>query len=116
MAKSSGIGGILITLLVLGGAGYGGYYFYSKKGSQEIEYSTVAVRKASVRQSITATGALQTVRQVDVSTIKVLAKQWYGGRGDAPAKPSTHTALDDIRASVAELKWYRDHCFVMVPN
>jgi HlyD family secretion protein len=69
MAKSSGIGGILITLLVLGGAGYGGYYFYSKKGSQEIEYSTTAVKRASVRQAITATGALQTVRQVDVSTL-----------------------------------------------
>ena len=69
MAKSSGIGGILITLLVLGAAGYGGYYFYSKKGSQEIEYATAAVRKASVRQTITATGALQTVRQVDVSTL-----------------------------------------------
>ncbi len=69
MAKSSGIGGILITLLVLGAAGYGGYYFYSKKGNQEIEYSTVAVKKASIRQSITATGALQTVRQVDVSTL-----------------------------------------------
>jgi HlyD family secretion protein len=69
MAKSSGIGGILITLLVLGAAGYGGYYFYAKKGAQEIEYSTVAIRRASIRQSITATGALQTVRQVDVSTL-----------------------------------------------
>ena len=69
MAKSSGIGGILITLLVLGAAGYGGYYFYSSKGSQEIEYSTTAVRRGSVRQTITATGALQTVRQVDVSTL-----------------------------------------------
>jgi len=69
MAKSSGIGGIIITLLVLGAAGYGGYYFYSKKGSQEIEYSTTAVKKSSVRQTITATGALQTVRQVDVSTL-----------------------------------------------
>lgn len=55
-------------------------------------------------------------RQIDVSTIKVLSKQWYGGRGDAPGKPSAHTALDDIRASVAELKWYRDHCFVLVPS
>ena len=69
MAKSSGIGGILITLLLLGAAGYGGYYFYSTKGSQEIEYSTTAVRRGSVRQTITATGALQTVRQVDVSTL-----------------------------------------------
>lgn len=55
-------------------------------------------------------------RQVDVSTIKVLAKQWYGARGEAPAKASTHTALDDIRASIAELKWYQEHLFVMIPS
>lgn len=55
-------------------------------------------------------------RQVDVSTIKVLARSWYGGRGDPPGKPSSHTALEDIRASIAELSWYRDHCFVMIPS
>lgn len=55
-------------------------------------------------------------RQIDVSTIKVLAREWYGGKGEAPGKASKHTALDDIRASIAELKWYRDHCFVMVPG
>jgi oligoribonuclease len=55
-------------------------------------------------------------RQIDVSTIKVLSKQWYGARGEAPGKPSSHTALEDIRASIAELKWYRDHCFSLVPN
>jgi oligoribonuclease len=55
-------------------------------------------------------------RQIDVSTIKVLSKQWYGAQGEAPGKPSSHTALDDIRASISELKWYRDHCFVLIPN
>jgi len=55
-------------------------------------------------------------RQIDVSTIKVLSRQWYGGKGEAPSKASSHTALEDIRASIAELKWYRDHCFVMVPS
>ena len=55
-------------------------------------------------------------RQIDVSTIKVLAKQWYAARGEAPGKPSSHTALEDVRASIAELKWYRDHCFVLVPS
>jgi oligoribonuclease len=55
-------------------------------------------------------------RQVDVSSIKVLSKQWYGARGEAPSKASTHTALDDIRASVNELRWYRDHVFTLVPN
>jgi len=55
-------------------------------------------------------------RQIDVSTIKVLSRQWYGAKGESPGKPSSHTALEDIRASIAELKWYRDHCFVMVPS
>ena len=55
-------------------------------------------------------------RQIDVSTIKVLAKQWYGGRGEAPGKASMHTALDDIRASVNELRWYRDHLFTLIPH
>ena len=50
-------------------------------------------------------------RQIDVSTIKVLSKQWYGESGNAPGKPSTHTALDDIRASIAELRWYRQNIF-----
>lgn len=55
-------------------------------------------------------------RQIDVSTIKVLSKQWFGAAGEAPGKPSTHTALDDIRASIAELKWYREHCFTILPT
>ena len=55
-------------------------------------------------------------RQIDVSTVKILAREWYGGKGEAPGKPSAHTALEDIRASIAELKWYRDTCFALVPN
>ncbi len=55
-------------------------------------------------------------RQIDVSTIKVLSRAWYGGKGDAPGKPSSHTALDDIRASIAELGWYRDHLFSIMPS
>lgn len=55
--------------------------------------------------------ALLHYRQIDVSTIKVLSKQWYGGAGEAPGKPSSHTALDDIRASLAELRWYRQNIF-----
>ena len=50
-------------------------------------------------------------RQIDVSTIKVLSKQWYGPAGDSPGKPSNHTALDDIRASLAELRWYKQNIF-----
>jgi oligoribonuclease len=51
-------------------------------------------------------------RSVDVSTIKELARRWAPQVVEAaPRKETTHRALDDIRESVAELRWYRDHLF-----
>lgn len=45
-------------------------------------------------------------RQVDVSTLKVLAGAWYGP-GAIPKKSEKHTALEDIQESIAELEHYR---------
>ena len=51
-------------------------------------------------------------RSVDVSTIKELAKRWYPkALADAPQKAGGHRALDDIRESVEELRWYRTTFF-----
>jgi len=51
-------------------------------------------------------------RSVDVSTIKELAKRWYPEViAAAPPKTSTHRALDDIRESIAELRYYRTALF-----
>ena len=51
-------------------------------------------------------------RSVDVSTIKELARRWYPGALEAtPRKATAHRALDDIRESIDELRWYRDHVF-----
>ena len=52
-------------------------------------------------------------RSVDVSSIKELAKRWYPdlNRG-RPHKQGSHRALDDIRESIAELRWYRQRVFV----
>jgi oligoribonuclease len=49
---------------------------------------------------------------VDVSSIKLLASAWYGGKYEAPKKKELHRALDDIEESIAELAWYRKHVFV----
>ena len=49
---------------------------------------------------------------VDVSSIKVLIKEWYGGRYESPKKQELHRALNDIEESIAELAYYRDHVFV----
>jgi oligoribonuclease len=49
-------------------------------------------------------------RSIDVSTLKELALRWAPAVLEgAPKKESTHRALDDIRESVAELRWYRAH-------
>lgn len=48
-------------------------------------------------------------RNLDVSTLKELARRWSPGVVNALTKESTHQALDDIRASVAELRHYREH-------
>jgi oligoribonuclease len=51
-------------------------------------------------------------RSIDVSTLKELALRWAPAVLEgAPKKESTHRALDDIRESVAELRWYRAHLF-----
>lgn len=51
-------------------------------------------------------------RSVDVSTIKELAKRWYPATMAAVVrKGSAHRALDDIRESIEELRFYREHVF-----
>lgn len=52
-------------------------------------------------------------RCVDVSTIKELAKRWMPELlAAAPAKVGSHRALDDIRESIEELRFYRQALFV----
>jgi|SRR3954469_17697836 oligoribonuclease len=52
-------------------------------------------------------------RSVDVSTVKELAKRWMPSiLSDAPRKAEGHRALDDIRESVEELRYYRETFFV----
>ncbi len=49
-------------------------------------------------------------RSVDVSTLKELIKRWNPAiLAGAPQKAEGHRALDDIRESVEELRYYRDH-------
>ena len=52
-------------------------------------------------------------RSIDVSSVKELVKRWYPSVDKGrPQGKGSHRALDDIRASVAELVFYRDHVFV----
>ena len=48
-------------------------------------------------------------RHLDVSTLKELVRRWKPELLDKFAKKNTHLALDDIRESIEELKFYRTH-------
>ncbi|WP_428355793.1 oligoribonuclease [Methyloprofundus sp.] len=48
-------------------------------------------------------------RNIDVSTIKELARRWAPAIFDGVQKKETHQALDDVLESIEELKHYREH-------
>lgn len=50
-------------------------------------------------------------RNLDVSTVKQLAKYWAPAVAAGVKKQGAHTALADIRESIAELQHYREHFF-----
>lgn len=54
-------------------------------------------------------------RSVDVSSVKELVRRWYPSLlATRSQKSGTHRALDDIRESVSEMRFYRDNVFVPV--
>ncbi len=54
-------------------------------------------------------------RNLDVSTLKELVRRWAPGLHEGLTKNNTHRALDDIRESIAELRYYREH-FIRLPE
>ncbi|MBW8329872.1 MAG: oligoribonuclease [Thiobacillus sp.] len=48
-------------------------------------------------------------RNLDVSTLKELAKRWRPGLSEEFKKSNKHEALADIYESIDELKYYREH-------
>lgn len=50
-------------------------------------------------------------RNLDVSTLKILAQHWAPEILNRFSKESTHVALQDIYDSIAELKFYREALF-----
>ena len=51
-------------------------------------------------------------RNVDVSTIKELARRWYPKIVEGFKKHNKHEALADIFESIEELKYYRQHILI----
>jgi oligoribonuclease len=55
-------------------------------------------------------------RNLDVSTLKELARRWSPSVYEGLNKKNTHKALDDIRESIDELRYYREHFISLAPE
>ncbi|HRE89605.1 MAG TPA: oligoribonuclease [Myxococcota bacterium] len=75
--------------------------------------NTISQDRRFLRRYMPALDEFFHYRSVDISTIKELVRRWYGV--SAPPKQTTHRALDDIRESIEELRWYRQAVFREVP-
>ena len=51
-------------------------------------------------------------RNLDVSTLKILARTWYPKIAKGLQKKSKHMALSDIYDSIYELQFYRENIFI----
>lgn len=54
-------------------------------------------------------------RNLDVSTLKELARRWNPAILKGISKKGAHQALDDIKESIEEMAYYREH-FLTIPS
>jgi oligoribonuclease len=81
-------------------------------GQAPLAGNSVHADRAFLRKYMPELEAWFHYRNVDVSTIKELARRWYPEVLDnAPEKSGGHRALADIRESIEELKYYREAVF-----
>ncbi len=79
--------------------------------------NSIHADRAFLRRHMPALEAHLHYRNVDVSTIKELARRWYPHALDAaPRKAGGHRALADIRESIDELRYYRQAIFRPLPT
>jgi oligoribonuclease len=79
--------------------------------------NTIGTDRAFLAKYMPAVDAHLHYRNVDVSTIKELAKRWYPRAWfQAPSKAGGHRALADILESIRELDYYRRAVFVPQPG
>lgn len=79
--------------------------------------NTIGTDRAFLARDMPALEAHVHYRNVDVSSVKELARRWYPrAYYNTPAKSGNHRALADIRESIEELRYYREAVFVPQPG
>jgi oligoribonuclease len=81
-------------------------------GSAPLAGNSIHVDRFFLRHQMPELEQYLHYRNIDVTTVKELARRWFPRAfASLPKKSESHRALDDIRESIAELRFYREHVF-----
>jgi len=114
MAKSKSSSGLIVFLVILAAVAAGGWYFWQQQSEKTPEFVTTTVTNGDVTQTVSATGTLQAVTTVDVSSqisgnVAKLYVDWNSpvkkGQVLAEIDPSNYrTALNQAEGQLANAK------------
>lgn len=82
---------------------------YVPKGKSPMCGNTICQDRRFMAKTMPRLEAFFHYRNLDVSTLKELARRWKPELVDGFQKLQKHTALADIMESIDELKYYREH-------
>jgi oligoribonuclease len=80
---------------------------YVRKGASPMCGNSICQDRRFMAATMPALEAFFHYRNLDVSTLKELARRWAPEAFNGFQKSSTHLALDDIRDSIREMQHYR---------
>ena len=84
---------------------------YVDKGSSPMCGNSIGQDRRFLYRYMPELEAFFHYRNLDVSSVKELARRWRPDVLSSLRKKGSHLALDDIRDSIAELQHYREHFF-----
>lgn len=84
---------------------------YSERGASPMCGNSICQDRRFLARYMPQLESFFHYRNLDVSTVKELAKRWVPDVAKGLNKQSSHQAMDDIKDSVSELTYYREHFF-----
>ena len=101
-----------VTLADAGAATIAFLSEHVRKGEVPLCGNSIGTDRRFLQEHLPELEAWFHYRNVDVSSLKELVRRWRPEvLAAAPEKPSSHRALDDVRASIDELRHYRAALF-----
>ena len=91
--------------------------YVPEPGKAPLAGNTIGTDRAFLARDMPQLESYVHYRNVDVSSIKELARRWYPRiYYQSPEKSGNHRALADIQESIEELRYYREALFVAPPG